>query len=408
MTTPPTANNLTYNTQAQALVVAGSGTGEIRYRLDGGEWSENIPTATNAGTYVVGYKVLESSNYLESAEGTVSVVIDKLTPTVTAPTAKTLTYNTQEQELINLGSTNFGTLKYSLDNDTWILTSPEAINADTYTVYYKVDGDSNVYDVAPQSISVEIAGKPTSAPTIILSQDTYTYDGTEHTPTVIVKDGDVTIPSSEYNVGYVDNINAGTATVNITDRPFGNYTVNGSITFTINKATGSVTTAPTANTIVYDGTSHALIIAGEGTGTMMYKVDDGEWSSTIPSATNVDTYTIYYKAAESSNYLESSSSSLQVSITKVTPTVTAPTPKVLTFNKTAQELANEGSADFGTIQYSLDESTWSTTMPSATSGGAYTLYYRVVGDSNINDVASTSVQCAIAEQRVSNPTITLD
>ncbi|MBR0245305.1 MAG: Ig-like domain repeat protein, partial [Bacteroidales bacterium] len=54
-----------------------------------------------------------------------------------------------------------------------------------------------------------------------------------------VKDGTVTIPSSEYTVGYTNNVNAGTATVTITDKSGGNYTVSGSKTFTINKATPS-------------------------------------------------------------------------------------------------------------------------------------------------------------------------
>ena len=409
VTTQPTANSLTYNTQAQALVTAGSGTGDIRYKLDEGEWSDSIPTATNAGTYIVSYKVLESANYLESSEGSETVIIDKITPTVVAPTAKTLTYNTGAQDLINLGSTDFGTMQYSLDETNWITTSPQGTAYGSYTVYYRVVGDSNTYDVAPSSINVSIAEKVVNAPTIELSQSTYTYDGNECQPTVVVKDGNTVIPSNEYNVGYVDNINAGTATVNITDRPFGNYTVNGSTTFTINKATGSVTTDPTANSITYNGTAQALVTAGVGTGTMMYKLGDGEWSSTIPSATDVDTYTVYFKAAESANYLESTVDSLSVSIAKVTPTVTAPTPKTLTYNTQAQVLADDGATNWGTIQYSLSENgTYSTSVPSQTNANVtYQVWYKVVGNSNVNDVAPAYIECMIAEKRVTTPTITL-
>jgi methionine-rich copper-binding protein CopC len=169
VTTQPTANSLTYNTQAQALVTAGSGTGDIRYKLDEGEWSASIPTAINAGTYIVSYKVLESANYLESSEGSETVIIDKITPTVVAPTAKTLTYSTEAQDLINLGSTDFGTMQYSLDETNWTTTSPQGTAYGSYTVYYRVVGDSNTYDVAPSSINVSIAEKVVNAPTIELS-----------------------------------------------------------------------------------------------------------------------------------------------------------------------------------------------------------------------------------------------
>ncbi|MBR0245309.1 MAG: hypothetical protein IJQ61_02400, partial [Bacteroidales bacterium] len=140
-----------------------------------------------------------------------------------------------------------------------------------------------------------------------------------------VKDGTVTIPSSEYTVGYTNNVNAGTATVTITDKSGGNYTVSGSKTFTINKVSCIIVTAPTAKSLAfngnrnnYNGSPQALVNAGTAKGgTMMYKLGSGSWSSSIPTATNAGTYTVYYKAAGSnSNYTESAEGSVQVTITK--------------------------------------------------------------------------------------------
>jgi len=70
----------------------------MQYKLGtNGTWSNNIPTGINADTYTVYYKVLESSNYYATDGSTyVSVNIKKVTPTVTAPTAKSLTYNGEE------------------------------------------------------------------------------------------------------------------------------------------------------------------------------------------------------------------------------------------------------------------------------------------------------------------------
>ena len=58
ITSNPAANQLTYNGEAQALVTAGeSADGTLQYKLGAdGEWSENIPIATNAGEYVVYFR----------------------------------------------------------------------------------------------------------------------------------------------------------------------------------------------------------------------------------------------------------------------------------------------------------------------------------------------------------------
>lgn len=94
------------------------------------------------------------------------VSVQKITPTVTAPTAKSgLVYTGSAQELINAGSTSYGTMKYSLDNSTWSTSVPSGTNAGTYTVYYKVEGDSNINDVAAQSVSCSIGKADQSAPT---------------------------------------------------------------------------------------------------------------------------------------------------------------------------------------------------------------------------------------------------
>ncbi|MBP1562529.1 MAG: hypothetical protein J6C38_02300 [Oscillospiraceae bacterium] len=84
-----------------------------------------------------------------------------IVPTVTAPTSKTgLVYNGTAQELISAGSTDFGTLLYSLDDTTYSEDIPTATKADSYTVYYKVQGNDNVSDVDAKTVSASI-GKAT-------------------------------------------------------------------------------------------------------------------------------------------------------------------------------------------------------------------------------------------------------
>lgn len=83
--TAPTANALTYNGAEQALVTAGKTTGgTMLYRLGDSEWSEQIPTAKNAGKYTVRYKVQGDAEYADVAEQSLTVTVAKKAVTVTA------------------------------------------------------------------------------------------------------------------------------------------------------------------------------------------------------------------------------------------------------------------------------------------------------------------------------------
>ena len=93
-----------------------------------------------------------------------------------------------------------------------------------------------------------IKEKTVTTPTIEVTTPV-TYNGTAQKPTVVVKDGANVILASEYSVSYADNINAGTATVTITDVAGGNYNVSGSTKFTIDKGTYPGTVSKTVNLI---------------------------------------------------------------------------------------------------------------------------------------------------------------
>lgn len=84
--TAPTANTLTYNGIAQPLITAGSTSGgRMEYRLgDTGDYSADVPMATDAGIYTVWYKVVGDDTHDSAAEQSVSVTIEKATVTATA------------------------------------------------------------------------------------------------------------------------------------------------------------------------------------------------------------------------------------------------------------------------------------------------------------------------------------
>lgn len=90
--TAPTANpGLIYNGGAQTLIYPGHVEGcQMQYRLDGGTYSTTLPTATNAGSYTVYYKVVGDASHNDTAEQSITVTIGKApltgTPTFTPVT----------------------------------------------------------------------------------------------------------------------------------------------------------------------------------------------------------------------------------------------------------------------------------------------------------------------------------
>ncbi|MBO7130362.1 MAG: hypothetical protein J6W05_11405 [Prevotella sp.] len=449
-----------------------------------------------------------NDNY-NAEEATYSLTVAKGSATLATPPAAiaNLTYNGQNQALITAGSATNGTLKYSLtggDATDFSETIPTGKEAKTYTIYYKVEGNDNYNGTESASLDVTIGVKTVSAPTIILSETSFEYDGTAKQPTVTVKDGDTEIQSTEYTVSYSNNTNVAASTdnkaptVTITDKDGGNYTVSGSTTFSITAADGVVTPPTAIANLTYTGQNQALINAGSSTtGTVKYSLtgaDATDYSETVPTGKDAKTYIIYYKVEGDANHKDVAPTSINVTIAAKTvseptitlsqtsfvydgtakqPTVTvkdvdteipsteytvsytnntdaaaatdtkAPTVTItdkdggnytvsgsttftilaadgsltlptaiegLTYNGQNQALITAGSSATGTMKYSLtaaEATDYSEDIPTGKDAKTYTVYYKVEGDANHNDIAPASLEVTIAAKTVSAPTITL-
>ena len=137
--------------------------------------------------------------------------------------------------------------------------------------------ESSATYAGEKTVTFKIAPKTVSTPTITLSGTSFEYTGEAIKPTVTVKDGETTIPAEEYTVGYSNNIEAGTATVTITDNEGGNYTVSGTATFTI---------TPKPNTAVVNVEETPVAIGGEtyyGLTKEAQEIFKGDNASYVPS-----------------------------------------------------------------------------------------------------------------------------
>lgn len=325
---PAAVANLVYTGSAQELVTAGvADGGTMQYKLGtDGTWSSDIPTATNAGEYTVYYKVLGDDNHGDFvAEDGIVVTVAKANATLTtAPVAaQNLVYNGEALNLVVNGVAANGTLLYKLDDGEWTEQLPTATNAGSYTISYKVVAldEANYNGIEQQSLTVVVA-KATNEITS-LSLEGWTYGETAKTPVATAKFG---TPSFTYGTSadgdFVDIVpaNAGTYIVKASVAATDNYdAAEQTTTFVIAKAAAQVT-APTAKTgLTYSGEAQTLVNAGSATGASIeYKLGaDGEWTQTLPTATNAGEYKVYYKFTAEDNYtVDETESQLTVTIAK--------------------------------------------------------------------------------------------
>ena len=359
--TPPTAQeNLTYTGQEQALITAGSVTdyGTMQYSLtENGTYSQTIPTGTDAGAYTVWYRVIGDANHNDTAPASVAVSIGKKPLTITGVTAASKPYD---------GTTNAGITSVTFDNVT--------LNRGTdYTVTASFDDASAGNG---KNITATVTLMEQTAKNYALEQSNFTTTGsitraaapdfTKETALTIINDCEktytVTLPAlptlktpKEYgaltyeigeiklNDGYytsgakVENGkltlpiqkngvattgSVGTATVVIKSTNYADITLTVNISAE-NKRIPTVT-APTVNTLTYNGAEQDLVTAGRTTGgTMLYRFDGSEWSEQLPTAKNAGEYTVWYKVQGNAEYADVAEQSLTVTVAKKSVTVTA-------------------------------------------------------------------------------------
>lgn len=86
---------------------------------------------------------------------------------------------------------------------------------------------------------------------------------------------------------------------------------------------------------------------------------------------------------------------------KPEPTYTPPAANELTYNGVEQELITAGTAESGTMLYSLaKDGEYSAAIPKATEAGNYTVWYKVTGDEDHASVSAKSVEAVIQKAKL--------
>lgn len=353
----------------------------------------------DVGEYDVVLKLSDETNYEwatpdsdDATKVTLKFAITKAPNQITALSLEGWTYG--EEPKMPVATAQFGTptFAYSATADgTFIETVPTM--AGNYFVKAKVVATAN-YDGAEKTAEFNIARAKTALTTKPTAVENLVYTGDALN---LITAGVVDGGTMQYKLG-VDGIwssdiptatNAGEYTVYYKALGDDNHKdiAEANVTVVIAKAASTFDKLPQALDLSYTGAVQALLRAGETTcGEIWYKLDNGEWTNEIPTATEAKTYYVCYKIIGDNNHndlTDIETQKISVTIVKADAQVTAPTVKTgLTYNGESQALVVAGSALGATIEYKLGDGEWTTDIPTATDAGEYTVAWKAVADDN--------------------------
>jgi hypothetical protein len=309
-----------------------------------------------------------------------------------------------------MAQTDLGTVtvtRENADKDTSVATYSKVLTA-TYTdnTDYNVTIEKGNFTIKAQSLdpdSDDYTGATVNSP------DDVVYDGKEHAWIPTITSGTTTLGENDYTIKYyrdgvetTDFTNVGEITVVIEGK--GNYT--GTITkkYTITPAPieeDDESDTPRFNisnldSVVYNGTSQEqapIIKDGENE-----LVEGKDYTITYSEdTTNAGEVTVIIDGI--GNYSGKVVKTYAILKAKSTASLTGITTK---YNGSNQTLVTDAKAEGGTIYYSSDGKTYSTTMPEKKEAGTYMIYYYVKGDKNHEDLGSETepltVEAKITEE----------
>jgi|GEM_PF-1972422 len=293
---------------------------------------------------------------------------------------------------------------------------PQQTNAGTYTYTYTVTASKAVSVTGSFTCTIKKAKADVS-----IEQTTITVEEQESVATKGVTtntDSDCVISASSgdesiFTVSVSDDGNntlsiigtgSGTATLTVKSSETDNFE-EATSTYTVTVTDGSVVVVAEDKTVTYNGKVQkpdAVQVIGV-TATITYGTDGKTYNLSSPSGyTDAGVYTIYYKIAIDG--AEPTYGTYTFTIEKADQGEPTVNDDDLTYNGSEQALGSVTPGEGGAaVTYSLTESgEYSSSVPTKTDAGTYTVYYKIEGDKNHNDT-SGSYEVTINKKKITVP-----
>ena len=305
------------------------------------------------------------------------------------------------------------TVMYRLDeNDPWSSTIPEADHVDDYTVYYMFDGDP---DLPGGSFTSHVtAATPTASQKPTANDGAYVEGGR---PLVRAPESSISGVTVEYRT------EGTTWSSDIPKGGYGSHTVyyryvdndgnenyaGGTIDVEVSQAAAPTSLTddqkPTVNNLVYTGGNQPLVTSPaatdypDGYDTLLYKNENGEWVTDIPTGNNAGDYIVEFRYEDSTGNhapIEGTIEDINIGQASGLGTVTDEqrphaVDGTVTYDGTAQTLVtDEGMtsypAGYNDVMYRIGGTgDWSYDLPSEINAGDYMISVKYI-PADINHV----------------------
>lgn len=412
--TAPVAKDLYYNMNVQALITAGSTShGTLEYGTDGTNFTTSTTglVGTEAKDYLIYYRIIGDANH--SDVGNVPNPPLTLTATIKPKPVSSPeilispdVYNydgTAKQPTVTVrdGGTVIPTSEYTVEYQ-------DNVNAGSAKVVIK-DNPKGNYDISGSASFTIIAQQPGVTPptpisgliynakqqnlimvgTAVGGTMEYSLDGTNFS-TAIPKGQDAKQYAVYYRVKGDDNHeDRDPVQIYVTISP---------------KTVSAPLISLSSSSLVYDGNEKKPDVTVKDGQTV---IPASEYTVEYSNNVDVGTGMVIIMDKSGGNYIVNGSTTFQ--IISADAGITPPMPKAdLVYTGSAQVLINEGKAEGGTMEYSLDRTNYSTETPTGTDAKEYKVYYRVKGDANHGDETATSLSVTISPKVLSQAEIILD
>ena len=383
-----TTDNITLNATATTAISYTSSDNSIA------EIVGNTLSIKKHGKVTITATAAETDIYA-SASQTKEVTISAAAPEVTSwPKVTPITYGTPlTLDMLVGGNAN-------VPGNFECAELPTTLNAGTHKISVRfVPENQNIYTIVEEKIDIIVKKADATITTIPNAINDLAYSGEEQT---LITEGSAEGGKIVYSLDgntFTENVptatNAGEYIVYykvVGDENHNDAAGTNSIVVTIKKATLTITAEDKSVTYGEEAPTYSATYSG-------WKAQDNEevlvgeitFECEYNTNSNVGTYDINISGVEAQNY-EITFVSGVLTVNKADATITN-TPNAindLVYSGEEQTLITEGKAEGGKIVYSLDGNRFTENVPTATNAGEYTVYYKVVGDENHNDVEETN------------------
>ena len=258
-----------------------------------------VKSGTTAGKATITVTSAEASNYNEKS-ATYTATVNNGTISLSA-TPYNGTYDGKAHNALTNVSANPSDAKieYSTNGTTYSTTMPTVTNSSSFTVTVKASKEGYKTQITTETVKVSKAeGKLTLSAT----SGTYTYP---NSGTFTVSGNTVTVKSGT---------TAGKAIITVTSAEASNYNEK-SATYTATVNNGTISLSATPYNGIYDGKAHNALTnvsANPSDAKLEYSINGGTYSATMPTITNVSSFTVTVRASKAGYKTQSTTQTVKV------------------------------------------------------------------------------------------------